>query len=325
MSWKVGVYLINHIKPIPEADSIECAFINNWPIVIRKGQFKTGDKVVYFPADSIMPESLLVKMGLSGKLAGPQKNRIKCIKLKNQLSIGLIILAESFMNVGDDVAAYYGVTRYEAPIPIELAGVATKLPDNFIKYDVENIRSYPNEFIEGETIVILEKIHGSSQSITMQNGQIYVCSRNISLQESKDNTYWMAARNSINHLSIPDNCFIHGECVPTQDLKYGFNEPRMLVFDIRYGNQWLNYDDMKFFCDARKIAMVPLLYYGPYSPEVVDKYTSGHETLSGKNLHIREGCVIRPQIERLNSEGKRLILKSINPDYLLRKGGTEYH
>ena len=41
---------------------------------------------------------------------------------------------------------------------------------------------------------------------------------------------------------------------------------------------------------------------------------------------IREGVVIRPARERYSEElSGRLVLKSISDDYVLRKGGTEYH
>jgi hypothetical protein len=38
---------------------------------------------------------------------------------------------------------------------------------------------------------------------------------------------------------------------------------------------------------------------------------------------IMEGCVIKPVVEREAHMG-RVILKSINPDYLTRKNGTEF-
>lgn len=77
-------------------------------------------------------------------------------------------------------------------------------------------------------------------------------------------------------------------------------------------------------CEELNLEQVPVLYRGPYSKEVVDKLTSGKETLSGQELHIREGIVIKPAEERRDVSLGRVILKSVSESYLLRKGGTEY-
>jgi hypothetical protein len=41
--------------------------------VIKKGQFKKGDTVLYFPIDSLIPQWVLEKLGLVGKLSGSEK------------------------------------------------------------------------------------------------------------------------------------------------------------------------------------------------------------------------------------------------------------
>ena len=39
---------------------------------------------------------------------------------------------------------------------------------------------------------------------------------------------------------------------------------------------------------------------------------------------IREGCVVKDLYEKQHKPLGRKILKSVSPDYLLRKNGTEY-
>jgi len=41
--------------------------------------------------------------------------------------------------------------------------------------------------------------------------------------------------------------------------------------------------------------------------------------------HMREGCVIHPVRERFDERLGRVIVKMVGEDYLLRKGGTEFH
>ena len=70
---------------------------------------------------------------------------------------------------------------------------------------------------------------------------------------------------------------------------------------------------------------MPQVYRGPYDAEAIRQHTGGH-TLVCEQKQIREGVVIRPIKERFSEElNGRLVLKSISDDYVLRKGGTEYH
>lgn len=48
---------IKSVKPIPDADKIEVASILGWEVVVRKDEFKAGEKIVYFEIDSFLPSS----------------------------------------------------------------------------------------------------------------------------------------------------------------------------------------------------------------------------------------------------------------------------
>jgi hypothetical protein len=56
-------------------------------------------------------------------------------------------------------------------------------------------------------------------------------------------------------------------------------------------------------------------------PEYIVKMCKGMETVSGKQLHIREGVVIRPYIDRCARDNTKLRLKLINPKY--KESGDE--
>ena len=47
---------IASISPIPGADSIELAQVLGWRVVVKKGEFAVGDRVVYCEVDSLLPE-----------------------------------------------------------------------------------------------------------------------------------------------------------------------------------------------------------------------------------------------------------------------------
>lgn len=50
------VETISWIKPIEGADNIELAGVLGWNLIVKKGEFKVGDKCVYFEIDSKLPE-----------------------------------------------------------------------------------------------------------------------------------------------------------------------------------------------------------------------------------------------------------------------------
>jgi RNA ligase (TIGR02306 family) len=127
-----------------------------------------------------------------------------------------------------------------------------------------------------------------------------------------------------------DPIFVLGEIYGRgiQDLQYGISSNEKLgyrIFDIRIGKRWLQPSNLEQFCHSNKLEMVPYLYRGPFSKEIMEEYTNGKETISGKFSHIREGIVIRPVMERDDVELGRVILKNVSEEYLLRKGGTEFN
>jgi RNA ligase (TIGR02306 family) len=86
------------------------------------------------------------------------------------------------------------------------------------------------------------------------------------------------------------------------------------VFDVKdpEGNYW---PQNKIFEELKEGQHVPLLYKGPYSKDIVLSLTNGKETISGKSLHIREGVVIKPEVDRIHPNAGRLALKSVSDDY----------
>jgi len=116
-----------------------------------------------------------------------------------------------------------------------------------------------------------------------------------------------------------------------QDLAYGQDSDTLRVFDVFIGEpssgRYLDYDEKVFFCEEIiDVAMVPVLYHGPYSKEIADEYCDGTTELQGsKGSCIREGIVITPAFEARHDELGRVILKHVSEKYLLRRNATEYN
>ncbi len=113
-----------------------------------------------------------------------------------------------------------------------------------------------------------------------------------------------------------------------QDLGYGIKPEEGLgfrVFDIKDISieEFLDYDDMCKVAKDMGLVTVPLLWRGKWKECDLKAHTEGTSTIS--NTTIREGCVVKPSHETYDViRLGRVILKSINPEYLLRDGGTEF-
>jgi RNA ligase (TIGR02306 family) len=180
-SLKVEVVVIDEILPHPNADRLEIARIADWNCVVRKGEYKAGDKVVYIPIDSVLPIDLESSLFPPESKVKLDKSRVKTIKLRGATSQGIVVsLAELVpwigpehkLEVGDDVAGLLKITKYEPPsnsTPGLLRGsiVSPKLGNhNFRKYtDIENYKHYSHYnalFTLGELVWVSEKLHGTS-------------------------------------------------------------------------------------------------------------------------------------------------------------------
>ncbi len=319
--WKCEIKKISRIEIIPNANNIELAFAGEWPVVVKKGEWKPGQLCSYIPYDSILPESLLHELNLVDRLSGPAKNRVKPVRLRGQLSVGLVHKAPDGFAEGDAVDTHFGITKYEPPIPIELAGQIVSRPREFAKYDIDNMNDRLRDFVQGEPCQAMLKIHGSNSSIVIDNdGVIKVNSRNYSLAESETNTYWRGMRNAnlVSSIkSLPAGTWVYGELVPTQKFRYGHNEPTVYVFDIKdpSGNYW-PLSKVIEWCVANNIPYAPIMYEGPFDIKAIEAVATGMEPISGNKIHINEGVVVRPIVERRNHRGERVIAKVINPVYL---------
>lgn len=85
---------IDEIKEIPGRDFTECAVVNGWTVLVRKGQFKPGDPGIYFEIDSQVPEKEPFLF------LAPKHYKIKTQKYKTPegqfWSQGLLMSAEDF-------------------------------------------------------------------------------------------------------------------------------------------------------------------------------------------------------------------------------------
>jgi RNA ligase (TIGR02306 family) len=202
------VRIIDEIKSIPDADAIEVATVGGWNVVVKKGEYKTGDVVVYLEIDSWVPNEIapfLSKGQEPREYNGVKGERLKTIKLRGQLSQGLILPVSTVVGVGisgvvgEDVTEFLNVQKWEPPIPAQLAGkIRGMFPDFIPRTDQERIQNLTNEFQQWKnnpelTWEVSEKLDGSSMTVYVNGEDSGVCSRNLNLYEEDSNTLWSVA------------------------------------------------------------------------------------------------------------------------------------
>ena len=360
-TFKVAVVRVT-VEPHPNANALELAHIGGYVSVVRKGEFKTGDLAVYIPEGAVVPTEILARMGLEGKLAGPQKNRVKAMRLRGVLSQGLVGSFKALgieAREGDNVAERLCITKYEPPIPVAMAGEVFNAGSQFaLHFDVENWRSHPDILQPGEEVIFTEKLHGTCTIVAIlphkdappeafgEKRNILIMSKGLGAkglafknnERNQSNLYVRATRALVARIDemqrdaadtviVPH--FILGETFGpgVQDLTYG-KEIGFRVFASAYGyrgdQHYLNWDFVDGSLKAQlNFETVPILYRGPFSEAVMRKYTDGKTTMCAD--HIREGIVMVPAVERTDQRIGRVCLKSVSAEYLTRKGGTEYN
>ncbi|MFC9931052.1 RNA ligase (ATP) [Streptomyces sp. NPDC127190] len=342
------------VHPHPDADALELAQVGLYRAVVAKGAYRTGEAAVYIPEQAVLPPGLIEELGLTGRLAGSAANRVKAVRLRGELSQGIVCRPKALADVdlaraaadGTDFAELLGITKWVPPIPPTMNGEVEPAAELLPWVDIENIQRYPDIFAAGEPVVLTEKLHGSACLLTYvaDHGRTYVSSKgfgakSLALKEDPRNLYWravhahgvaeaaarLAERLGARRVGIFGEVYGAG----VQDLTYGADGRRdtlgYAVFDVS-----AEIDGVVRWLDAAalltgELPLVPRLYEGPYDIERVLEFAGGRETVSGRGLHVREGVVIRPAVERYSEvTGGRAIAKAVSPAYLTRKGGTEY-
>jgi RNA ligase (TIGR02306 family) len=268
-TFEVKVYKLK-IEPHPNADAIELARVGDYLSVVGKGQFKTGDLGVYIPEAAVVPDWVIEKLGLTGKLAGSQQNRVKASKFRGILSQGLIYPLRQKMSgtlietndpetdgvcvhEGQDVTTLLGITKYEPVIPAHFAGQVGNAHGYTLNYDIENIKKQVDVINYGTDVVfVTEKLHGSwccfshhpeyPTPIVTSKG---MSARGVSfkLNEANDHNIYVQMFKKVGEQYLSDlraqfapsmAVYLLGEIYGrgVQDLQYGTTEPTFRAFDV---------------------------------------------------------------------------------------------
>ena len=327
--FKVEVVKISSVVPHPHADRLDLVMFEGmgYQVVIAKGKFKVSDLAYYFPIDSVIPDRYLDEF----EIRTYYHKKIKATKLRGIFSEGLLVEvnADFDSRVGDDYTEIFGVTKYEYPVPATMNGEMEGQIGQYKFPSPEHLKRYQDVLIEGEEVVITEKVHGTNFSVLVEpDGEVKIASHRFFWKDNDVNSrmvYIQIYHNSPALQNLPYDVQVFGEIYGVQDLRYGLKDGKtdFVIFAARKGREFLNYDDFISFCDAYQLPRVPVLYRGEYSWEIATQFNNADSQFAPKCM--MEGVIIQPTIERIDAKVGRVTLKLISDRYLLRKDGTELH
>lgn len=336
------IRVISQLKPIKDADLIEVAVIDGWEVVIKKGEFNVNDLCVYFEIDSWIPTELapfLSKGKEPREYKGIKGERLRTIKLKGQISQGLVLPRESVLThdfenpvEGADVTEYLNILKWEREIPAQLAGkMAGNFPSFIPKTDQERIQNYGRtlEKLEGKQLwEVSEKLDGSSMTVFRYQDspddevKFGVCSRNYELKMSDtDNAFVSTALKLKLHEKLNMhrlNVALQGELIGPgiQKNPYSLSEVTYYVYDIWDIDKQCYYSSRarNIICGILNIQHVPV-----FADYETDKNTTVSELLAfaeGQSVlntkAQREGLVFK------NTSDSTRSFKAISNSWLLK-------
>lgn len=335
---------ISKIISIPDAEFIEVAEVDGWRVVVKKGEYKEGDLAVYCEIDSFIPNEIAPFLTPPDRFPkeylGIKGEKLRTKKLKGALSQGLLlpltvlwkpeeIFAINEDSIGADVSEQLGIVKYDPPLPAQLAGQAKgNFPSLVPKTDeerVQNLSKVWDKYRDSSlTWEVTEKLEGSSCTFYLdKEGNFEVCSRNLSLKEDDNNSFWKAAKMYNVKQKMLDNNLqgfaIQGELIGEgiQGNIYNIKGIDFYVYKVwdTIESEYLKPEEQRQMCDVLELKYVPVIYeYDSICNQNIQDVLQQAEDKSKLNVkQEREGIVFKC------NENPDLHFKAISNKYLIKQ------
>lgn len=349
-----SIQIIENLEPIKDRDRIELAHVLGWQVIVKKDEFKIGDKCIFVEPDAVLPEKPEFEFLRSKKF------RIKTMKMAGVLSQGIIfplnILPNDNFNINDDVTDILNIKKYE-PYEEEVFEKPTKkikkypqflmkfswfrklvlpskrqqrgFPLQISKTDEIRIQTIPSALENKTPVIVTEKVDGQSLSALLVKTKTWygktkyefiLCSRNLRLWSRDNSSYWqMADKYKLEETlkkMIGENEWVavQGEC-------YGAsiqgNPYKMNEKELRIFN--VIYPSGRLgSVEAKQICEDNNLLFVP----ILDTNFILPDTVNEMLDYATNKSVINPEVLRegvvIRSKDGKLSFKAVSPDYLIK-------
>lgn len=302
---------IADIQPIKNADRIVTARVLGWDIVVKKDEFNIGDKVVFFEIDSFLPlEDKYAFLGETrnnpiAEITGGRKEgyRVHTIKLRNQISQGLILGFTSFpdldlatLPLGTDLTEMLNIEKFDRPEVDGTLGRAKGIYPSHIVSQTDELRVQSRndlaDDLKGQAFYTSLKYDGTSVTLIKQDGEITIASRNNTLLDGslvhelfKSSTTWDKIKN------YPSDFAIQGELYGPglHSNRVGVTQKRFAVFNYVLNHNRQSLAETIEITNELGLEMVDLeIVSGPTKDldtikSAIKSYNKGRSALTNKN------------------------------------------
>jgi len=332
------IQVINNLTSIEGADNIEMVYIKGWKCVVRKNEFKVGDKCIYHEIDSLLPnveqysfmnKGSTLKKSIIDNGKEVEGYRLKTIKLKGQISQGLALPLSVFPEINKDietntdVSEILNIYKYNPPLDASISGDAKGRMPGFIP--ITNEERIQNcipllELYKNNRFYITEKIDGTSSTFYKYDNAFGVCGHNYEFKESNKNIFWILAKKYDLSNKFPNGYAIQGETSGP-----GIQKNRLKLKDVDFfsfyvfdilNSKYLLLDEMIEFVKNLGLKMVPIINDNFILNHSCDELLSLANTKSKLSPnYFQEGMVFR-----LYYNNDKISFKVISNDYLIQHG-----
>jgi RNA ligase (TIGR02306 family) len=328
---EVRIVRLGDIRKHENADTLGITEVDGRPCIVRLAEWAAGDVALYVPIDSLVPveDPRFAFLAAQRKPDESGRVRIRSVRLRGAFSMGLLVSPPFDLDhpdfIGTDVRERMGIGIYEPPVPPE--GGETEADPGFLPvYDIESVRKWgPSVLVEGEEVVLTEKIHGANGRFAWHRDRLWCASRTQFYKPGEGMWSRVAEIEGLAEklARVCPGVAIYGEVYgKVQNLHYGKTGANLVAFDALDidTRRWLDHDEFIDLAERLGLPRVPELYRGTWSPDL-SCFAEGDSPLADFNgeRHVREGWVVKPVRERSHPELGRVILKLHGEGYLTRK------
>ena len=346
-----SIQTVNLVEAIAGAAAIEKIRVLGWWVVVKKGDYRVGDRLVYCEIDSLLPERSEFEFlrassfkpaqvdPSTGATEIPAGFRIKTIRLRGQVSQGICfplgVVPEGVdPTEGADVTEALGVLKWEPPIPAGMAGrVKGGFPGFLPKTDETRVQLLEETLArhQGKNFYVTEKLDGTSFSAFIREGEYGLCSRNLWIDETDEASALVRVARGLDLEAklralrdrLGTDVAIQAEVIGPgiQGNKYAWPHLSLRVFNVFDINAYRLVDHGLMHRELASVGLESVPQLGTlvldHSIDALVAFAEGASTLNPKIQ--REGVVFRPLAEEYDATiGGRLSFKAINPKFLLK-------
>lgn len=327
------------LTAMEQFDNVEMARVRGWNCVVKRGEFKVGDRAVYCEIGYTLPND--------GNTAFLEGKRLKNRKFRKYLSQGLVcpiswIPGGDALPIGTDVSQAIGAKKW---IPSEeeslyWADGKIRNPETFPKTDEERAQNCLDHLRKhlGKSLTITQKRDGTSATYYWDGTCLKICGRNFVQTEKGEGTkhYFEIAE----RFGLQASLERLGRLIAIQGEIFGpkinCNRHKLdaICFEVFncydvVGGYYLAWSEVVKICAELGLKTVPVIYEGP----VMDEHLSiekmkqlADSQMYGKDL-LGEGIVMKTngylaEVDEngivADGKGKRFSCKVISDRYIAK-------